>query len=159
MKLKTTLTVAVLASASLLAAGTAQARPEEKGHGPVVVHREPAPKFVAHAQGVHPRGATVHSHPIRVLKPAIVVHGGRGAFHHWEHPAFERPLYYWDWNVIRSVTCVAEDSYGDQYPVTESWGRGYGLDNMSNVEDDALDRCHDESGNDDTCYLATCTHY
>ena len=148
MKLKPTLTVAVLASASLFAASAQAkpARPEEHGHGPAVVHREPAPKFVAHAQGVHPRGATVHAHPIRVLAPKVYVHGHAGGWHHWEHPVFERPLYYWDWNVIRSVTCVAEDSYGDQYPVTETWSRGYGLDNMGNVEDDALDRCHDESG-------------
>jgi hypothetical protein len=29
---------------------------------------------------------------------------------------------------------------------------------MTNVEDDALDRCYSESGQDTTCVLASCTH-
>ena len=31
--------------------------------------------------------------------------------------------------------------------------------NMTSVEDDALDRCYEESGGDPNCYLATCSHY
>jgi hypothetical protein len=54
--------------------------------------------------------------------------------------------------------CVAEDSYGDQYPVSEAAPPGFGLSDMTGVEDDALDRCYSESGQDSTCVLATCTH-
>ena len=36
---------------------------------------------------------------------------------------------------------------------------GFGLVNMTAVEDDALDRCYEESGGDPSCYLATCSHY
>ena len=56
------------------------------------------------------------------------------------------------------MTCIAEDSYGDQYPVSEAAAPGFGLANMTEVEDDALDRCFSESGQDATCVLATCTH-
>jgi hypothetical protein len=119
--------------------------------------REPAPKWEAHKPGVHPNGATYKSHPVRVLKPEVIVHG-RAKWNHWAHPDFVRPVYYWDWGRIHQVTCVAEDSYGDQYPVTEATGRGFGLETMTNVEDDALDRCYNESGEDNTCYLATCSH-
>jgi hypothetical protein len=86
-----------------------------------------------------------------------VVHG-RAGWEHWDHPTFMRPVYYWDWAAVRSVTCIAEDSYGDQYPVTETAAPGFGLDNMTDVEDDALDRCYYGSGGDPTCFLATCTH-
>jgi hypothetical protein len=57
------------------------------------------------------------------------------------------------------VTCIAEDSYGDQYPVTETTFAGFGLVNMTTVEDDALDRCAEESGGDQSCYLATCSYF
>jgi hypothetical protein len=36
---------------------------------------------------------------------------------------------------------------------------GFGLVNMTAVEDDALDRCAEESGGDQSCYLATCSHF
>ena len=84
---------------------------------------------------------------------------GEHPWRHWGHPEFVRPVYYWDWGVIHNVTCIAEDSYGDQYPVTESTFAGFGLMNMTAVEDDALDRCYEESGGDQGCYLATCSHY
>ena len=77
---------------------------------------------------------------------------------HWEHPAFPRPVYYWDWSIVRTVTCVAEDSYGDQYPITESATPGFGLQNMTSVEDDALDRCYAQSGQDPSCALVSCSH-
>ena len=44
------------------------------------------------------------------------------------------------------------------YPVTEAAQPGFGLADMTQVEDDALDRCYAESGQDPTCVLATCTH-
>ncbi len=30
---------------------------------------------------------------------------------------------------------------------------------MTSVEDDALDRCYQESGGDQSWYLATCSHF
>jgi hypothetical protein len=107
---------------------------------------------------MHPHGATVHPHAIRVMRPHIAKYGVH-PWHHWAHPEFVRPVYYWDWTHIRQITCVAEDSYGDQYPVTEETFKGFGLLHMSTVEDDALDRCYEESGNDQSCFLATCSHF
>jgi hypothetical protein len=92
------------------------------------------------------------------MAPAVVAHG-RGGWARWNHPEFARPVYYWDWDLIHGVTCTAEDSYGDQYPVTETAFPGFGLASMTAVEDDALDRCYAESGQDSTCYLATCSHF
>jgi hypothetical protein len=119
--------------------------------------REPPPPFQAHPPGAHPRGPTVRQHPVRVLAPRAVDHGHTG-WNHWAHPEFARPNYYWDWVHVHNVTCIAEDSYGDQYPVSEPAAPGFGLGNMTDVEDDALDRCYNESGQDATCVLATCTH-
>jgi hypothetical protein len=119
--------------------------------------RPPPPPFQTHARGVHPRGRVVPQHPLRVLAPRAVVHGSSG-WAHWEHPEFARPVYYWEWPGVHNVTCIAEDSYGDQYPVSEAAAPGFGLANMTDVEDDALDRCYNESGQDGTCFLATCTH-
>jgi hypothetical protein len=130
-----------------------QYRGEEHHEG-----RGQAPRFEAHQRGVHPNGSHYYAHQTRILQPNVVIRG-RSHWQHWTHPAFARPYYYWNWGDIRQVTCVAEDSYGDQYPVTESAGRGFALDNMTAVEDDALDRCYNESGEDGTCYLATCSHF
>jgi hypothetical protein len=152
-----------LFAAAALFLGTAgfvlSARAEEHGkhveeHG----KRAEAPRFEGHPPGMHPRGATVHPHATRVLRPTVVV---RGTHHwgHWGHPEFARPVYYWDWGVVHSVSCTAEDSYGDQYPITESTWAGFGLGNMTEVEDEALDRCYSESGQDPSCFLATCSHF
>lgn len=171
MKLKTRLSVALLMAALpafLLA--RADAREGREGgheeHGGGEHHAAPArpverqapPRFQPHPPGTHPRGATVHAHPMRVLAPRTVKYGSH-AFRHWEHPEFARPAYYWEWSAIHSVSCTAEDSYGDQYPVTESTFAGFGMNNMTGIEDDALDRCYQESGGDQSCYLATCSHY
>jgi hypothetical protein len=139
----------LVASSSIGALAFAQnrARPE----------RRPAPPFQAHAAGAHPRGPTVRPHPVRVLAPRAVEHGRTG-WNHWEHPEFSRPAYYWDWPHVHTVTCTAEDSYGDQYPVSEAAPPNFGLANMTDVEDDALDRCYSESGQDSTCVLLGCTH-
>jgi hypothetical protein len=128
----------------------------EGGHG---APRPAPPKFQPHPPGAHPRGATVHSHPVRVLAPRVVVRGGHREWKHWSHPEFARPAYYWDFGVIHNVSCIAEDSYGDQYPVTQATYPGFGNDGMTSVEDDALDRCYSESGGDQSCYLATCSHF
>jgi len=150
MKLKAPLALGLLlASSSLCLIGYA----EERGRPA----RPAAPPFQAHAPGAHPRGATVRPHAVRVLAPRAVFHGRTG-WAHWEHPEFARPTYYWEWAGVHNVTCIAEDSYGDQYPVSEAAAPGFGLNNMTEVEDDALDRCNAESGQDATCVLATCTH-
>jgi len=153
MKLKAPLTLGLmLGSLSLCLIGYA----EERGR-PSRPARPEAPAFQAHPAGVHPRGRTVPQHQIRVLAPRAVDHGRTG-WAHWDHPEFARPNYYWNWNGVHNVTCIAEDSYGDQYPVSEAAAPGFGLNNMTDVEDDALDRCYSESGQDNTCVLASCTH-
>ena len=119
--------------------------------------RQEPPPFQAHPSGVHPRGRTVPPHQVRTLAPRAVDHGHTG-WAHWNHPDFARPNYYWSWAGVHNVTCIAEDSYGDQYPVSEAAAPGFGLANMTDVEDDALDRCYNESGQDSTCVLASCTH-
>ena len=151
MKLKTPLMLGIaLSSLSLCLIGYAE---EHFRPGP----RQPPPPFQAHPAGPHPHGPIVRPHPIRVLAPRPIVHG-RSGWAHWEHPEFARPTYYWEWAGVHNVTCIAEDSYGDQYPVSEAAAPGFGLANMNDVEDDALDRCYSESGQDSTCYLASCTH-
>jgi hypothetical protein len=133
-------------------------RREMRGGHEVGPPRAAPPRFEAHPPGVHPHGPTVRPHAVRVLKPTTVRYGVH-PWHRWTHPEFARPVYYWDWPHIRTISCTAEDSYGDQYPVTESTFRGFGLVNMTVVEDDALDRCYAESGGDQSCYLASCAHF
>jgi hypothetical protein len=120
--------------------------------------RQAPQRFEPHPPGRHERGPEPLLYPARVLAPRFVVHGSYG-WGRWEHPAFARPVYYWDWPAVRSVSCIAADSYGDQYPVTETAIRGFGLAHMTAVEDAALDRCYAESGQDSTCYLASCSHF
>lgn len=121
--------------------------------------RAAPPAFKAHPPGAYPHAAIVRPHQVRVLAPKVYVHGGRDGWRHWEHPEFLRPHYYWNWATIHQVSCTAEDSYGDQYPVTEATGPGWGFENMTAVEDDALDRCYAESGSDESCYLVNCSHF
>jgi hypothetical protein len=151
MKRKVRLAVSLLVVGSLSIGVVALAQERAR------TERRAPPAFQAHPAGVHPRGATVRPHEARVLAPRAVFHGRTG-WAHWNHPEFTRPSYYWDWGAVHNVTCVAEDSYGDQYPVSEAAAPGFGLSNMTDVEDDALDRCFSESGQDTTCVLATCTH-
>jgi hypothetical protein len=124
--------------------------------------RAPAPAWRGHPPGAHPVNPgwhpAYHPHPVRVLRPHVMRYGEH-PWRRWGHPEFVRPIYYWDWGVIRSVTCVGEDSYGDQYPVTESTFSNFGLENMTAVEDDALDRCYQESGGDESCHIASCSPY
>ncbi len=139
----------------------AQPAPEQHTRAIPEQHANPAPRaapppFEAHPSGAHPQGVTVPRHQTRVLAPAVVAHERTG-WSHWEHPEFARPHYYWNWTGVLNVTCIAEDSYGDQYPVSEAATPGFGLSSMTGVEDDALDRCYSESGQDTTCVLATCS--
>jgi hypothetical protein len=144
----------VVVAASLALGAAAQ----ERGF-----HGEPArvtpPRFEPHPPGRNPRGPVVMTdRPMRILSPKVVVHGQAG-WRHWEHPMFRRPVYYWNWGALRNVTCTAEDSYGDQYPVTESTFPGFGLANMTAIEDYALDRCYAESGQDPSCVLLSCSQF
>ncbi len=142
---------------SLLASLLAFAEPP---HGGRIVPPRPAPaRWQPHPVGIHPHGPIVRPHPLRVLAPKVVVYGNHHTWKHWEHPEFARPAYYWEWAAIKHVTCIAEDSYGDQYPVTEATFAGFALANMTAIEDDALDRCNTESGGDESCYLASCSHF
>jgi hypothetical protein len=148
----------LVALVSVVSVARAEGRNEERNRPAPHAARAPAPRFQAHPPGVHPHGAIVRQHPVRVLAPKVVAHGSH-AWGHWEHPEFARPVYYWEWATIHNVSCIAEDSYGDQYPVTEAAAPGFGLDSMTGIEDDALDRCYAESGQDASCYLATCSHF
>lgn len=150
-----------------LAQGRPEGRPEARpaapptgrpGGQPQQRSRPAPPPFKGHPPGVHPHGPMVRPHPVRVLPPRVVdrEHHEWG---HWAHPEFARPIYYWEWGAVRSVTCVAEDSYGDQYPVTELAVPGFGPQQVTSIEDDALDRCYYESGQDPSCYLVTCSPY
>jgi hypothetical protein len=167
MNLKAPLAIAVLI-VSLHASSRARAQGhEERGEhreqkgGERVVPPPPRiapPRFQPHPPGAHPHGAIVRQHPVRVLRPKVITRGEH-PWRHWEHPEFSRPAYYWDWAAVRSVTCIAEDSYGDQYPVTQTAAPGFGMSSMTEIEDQALDRCNSESGGDPSCYLATCSHF
>ncbi len=149
MKVKALLvTGSVLGTAFLCALGYAEDRRPQ---------RPAPPAFQRHAPGPRPGGPQGRPHQVRVLAPSRVDHGNTG-FAHWNHPDFARPNYYWDWGHVHTITCTAEDSYGDQYPVSEAAPPGFGQNDMTGVEDDALDRCYQESGQDASCYLATCSH-
>jgi hypothetical protein len=139
----------------------AESRPGDRHmdeHARPLPPRAEPPRFQPHPPGVHPRGPTAHAHQVRVMRPRVVRYGGH-EWRHWDHPQFARPVYYWQWGAIHNVSCIAEDSYGDQYPVTEETFPRFGLQNMTAIEDDALDRCYSESGGDPSCYLATCSHF
>ena len=139
-----------------------EARPHEEGRPREEARARPPrplpPRFQAHPPGIHPHGPMVRPHAMRVLKPSVARFGAH-PWRHWEHPEFARPAYYWEWSAIHQVSCTAEDSYGDQYPVTEETFAGFGLIDMTAIEDDALDRCYQESGGDPSCYLASCSHF
>ncbi|HEV3032003.1 MAG TPA: hypothetical protein VG319_10210 [Polyangia bacterium] len=139
-----------------------QDQKREVRHDERLPPRAAPPAWRGHPPGGRPPAATYHPayhpHAVRVLRPRAMRYGEH-PWRHWGHGEFARPVYYWDWAIIRSVTCVAEDSYGDQYPVTESTFAGFGLQNMTAVEDDALDRCYEESGGDGSCFLTTCSNY
>jgi hypothetical protein len=94
--------------------------------------------------------------PVRVYDPIRF----RGGGYPWPlyRPVFTRPFYYWNWAGLRLVTCTAEDSYGDQFPVTETGYVGIGYQaNLNNIEDGALSRCYAQSPNGASCVLASCT--
>ena len=155
--MKTALLLAGLCAAALgtYSLASAQERHEEHREAPV---RNAPPKFQPHPPGMHPHGPIVRPHPVRTLSPKVVVRGRPPAWPRWSHPEFARPLYYWDWPAVHGVSCVAEDSYGDQYPVSQTTWAGFGLPDMTAAEDDALDRCYAESGQDPSCFLTGCSY-
>jgi hypothetical protein len=110
------------------------------GFGPGPVHGFPGP--------IHGDPGFGHPYPI---------HGGAYPWPVWNHPFFPRPVYYWNWAGLESVTCTAENAAGEQFPVTND---GYIGDvyqeQLGNIEDAAIDRCYNETGGDTTCHLLDC---
>jgi hypothetical protein len=157
MKFKVPFTL-VLLMGSLMAFSVSHADEDRRHDDRESIPRPAAPKFQAHPAGIHPHGPMVRPHAVRVLAPRMVVYGAH-TWTRWPHPEFARPAYYWNWGIVHSVSCISEDSYGDQYPVSESTFAGFGLANMTVVEDDSLDRCYSESRGDTSCFLLTCSHF
>jgi len=90
--------------------------------------------------------------------PPYPIHGGYRPWPRWNRPYFPRPIYNWDWQRIRVVTCNSEDSSGNQYPVTETTQSGYWFQQrVSEIQDASLDRCYYETGGDTGCTLLGCT--
>jgi len=161
MKFKTAPLIFVLVVSSLITSHFVRAEEGERRGGEQhenMAPRPAPPKFQAHPPGQHPHGPMVRPHAVRVLQPRVLKYGSH-QWTHWQHPEFARPAYYWDWGIIHTVSCTSEDSYGDQYPVTESTFNGFGLAHMTTIEDDALDRCYSESSGDPSCFLLTCSHF
>jgi hypothetical protein len=58
---------------------------------------------------------------------------------------------------VRWVTCTAEDSYGDLFPVTEDGYFGFEYrERLEQTEDAAIDRCYAETNGDRGCRLLDC---
>jgi hypothetical protein len=94
--------------------------------------------------------------PGRVWDP-IPIRQGQYPGPAWNHPVFQRPVFGWNWDQVRVVTCTATDAYGNQYPVTESDYVGLAYQQqINNIEDAAMDMCFQDSG-DEGCRLLDCT--
>jgi hypothetical protein len=95
-------------------------------------------------------------HPGHGVNP-YPVHGGHYPWPHWPHPGFDRPVYGWDWDHLRVVTCTATNDAGDLFPVTEDGYAGFEYQNrLAEIEDAAIDRCYNETGGDESCRLLDC---
>jgi hypothetical protein len=129
-------------------------RPDPVRPGPVAGPVRPAP---VRPEPVRP--TPVRPEPGRgINRGPISIGRGSAPWPRWNHPVFNRPVYDWNWASLRVVTCTAEDSYGDQYPVTEDAYSGIQYQaQLPSIEDAALDRCYDESNGDSTCSLVDCT--
>ena len=104
--------------------------------------------------GPRPHPGPGHGH----WHPPFRGHHGHFPWAFWRHPLFVFPVYFWEWGRVNYVTCVATDSYGNNYPVTEDGYVGYGYRGVINeVQEIALNRCYAESGGDPGCYPAGCT--
>ena len=120
------------------------------GHGgPVPGHGGPVP---GHGGPVPGHGAPGYHHP------PFVGHGGFYPWPRWGHPVFVRPVFAWQWVSLSAVTCTAETSNGEVFPLTEN---GYIGDvyqaHMEQIEDATLNQCYAESNGDTTCHLIGCT--
>ena len=86
-----------------------------------------------------------------------VIHHGVSGWRHWDHPDFARPTFNWQWDQVKSVTCSTTDSRGHSYPVTDDGYRGQEYQNaVAQLEDTAMDRCHQESRGDQGCRFGNC---
>jgi hypothetical protein len=132
---------------------------------PTPVRPEPGrPAPIAGPRPEPGRPDPVRTTPVRpepgrgINRGPISIGRGNAPWPTWNHPVFNRPVYNWNWNALRVVTCTAEDSYGDQYPVTQDAYAGLQYQaQLPSIEDAALDRCYDESNGDSTCSLVDCT--
>lgn len=97
--------------------------------------------------------------PVRPAYP-VVRHIGRNyGWAPWRHRVVVRNYYPFEWRRVLEVTCTARSSaYGWDYSVTEAGYNGEAYQNlMVHVENAALDRCYNETGGDESCYLLGCT--
>ncbi len=119
-------------------------------HGGGGFHPAPGPGHGG--GGFHPAPGPGHIH-----HDPYPVRGGVYPWPRWDHPYFPRPVYGWNWYELRSVTCTAEDSVGDLFPVTEDGyiGEAY-QSQLDNIEDAAIDRCYSETNGDPACHLLDC---
>jgi hypothetical protein len=108
----------------------------------------------------HPRpwtGRPPHPRPPGHVYPPFPSNGNNFPWRRWRHPNVPRPIYDWPWFSITRVTCTAQDSNGYIYPVTEYGNRGAWFPNRLNrIQDEALNRCYYESGQDPGCHLLGC---
>ena len=111
----------------------------------------PGPRPGPHPGPHHPHPRPTHPNPGHDR-----YHRGHYPWPHHRHE-FRRPYYPWDWQYVREVTCVSEDSLGRRYYVTDDgyspWGYQTGIEQ---IEDGAIDRCLHESGGDPSCHLLIC---
>ena len=95
--------------------------------------------------------------PRRTFDP-VRFRGGGYRWARWSFPFFVRPVYYWDYARLRSVTCTAVDSVGSTYPVTEYGYVGIAYRaRLNEIQDASMNRCYAESGGDTSCRFAGCT--
>ena len=87
----------------------------------------------------------------------IRIRDGYRQWPHWDRPFFARPDFDFNWAQLRLVTCIATDSNGDEFPITEDefWGYNY-MERLTSIEDQAIDRCFAETNGDTGCALLTC---
>jgi hypothetical protein len=137
--------------------------PVHGGFGPGPIHAGPGPIHGGFGPGpIHAGPGPVHGFPGPIhgdpgFGHPYPIHGGAYPWPVWNHPFFPRPVYYWNWGGLESVTCTAVNAAGEQFPVTNDGyiGDVY-QDQLPGIEDAAIDRCYNETGGDSTCHLLDC---
>ena len=106
--------------------------------------------------GYHPPRPGVYPRPGHIRYNPYPIRRGVRPWPRWyHHRRYETYPFYWA--TVRAVTCTAADSWGNQYPVTETeyWGYNYQT-YLPQIQDAALDRCYYESGGDPSCSIIGC---